>query len=226
MVKGRYSLLVLPLLVITSCGNKQRELRSDIKEFISGFSLTKSIENYKAASYSSTFESYVNGVKENEDEYVEFDCRDDANITYSHVLNTYRDDVHVSTKRETIATEEGKYIHTLDDNSEEYTKAQCISLITTYFYRSEPVEGFHDYGMYDGDYIIGVALTFQDYITIDQENKTLEFNILIDDPQSDAKIKHEAKVNETGMLLRVYNKTEKLSTKEYAVREITTSKIS
>ncbi len=224
MVKKRYLLFLLPTLLISSCGKEPRPLRSDIQEFIQGFSLEKSMEIYKKASYFTTFESVVKGVKENETEYVTFDCRSDSSISYTHELKKYKDSALVETVSESIVTEDNKYIHSFNGEEEEYTKDECISLISTYFYRSTPVEGFHDYGMYSGDYINGIAYTFQDYIKIDQEKKTLEFKILVEDSEKSAKINHEMKVDETGMLLRVYNKTENTSTSEYAFREITTSK--
>ena len=218
----KLSLLLLPISLIASCS--KAELRSDIKEFISGFSLTESMEIYKKAGYHSTLESVVSNEKKNEYDEVSFDIRDDANISYTHTLTTYINDSLSSSESETIVTEDGKYIHTRNGSSDEYTASDCSKLVRTYFYRSEPVEGFHDYAMYYGDYISGVALRLQSAMTVDKENNTLTLEYTINDTSNDARVEQIIKVGSTGMLLYTKNKTTKLSTGEYVAREITTFK--
>lgn len=218
----KLSLLLLPLTLIASCS--QAELRSDIKEFISGFSLSESMELYKKAGYHSTLESVVSGEKKNEYDEVDFDIRSDANISYTHTLTTYINEELSSSESETIVTDNGKYIHTRNGVSDEYTTSDCSKLIRTYFYRSEPVEGFHDYAMYYGDYISGVALRLQSAMTVDKDNNTLTLEYTINDQANDAKVEQIIRVGQTGMLLYTRNKTTKLSTGEYVSREITTYK--
>ena len=219
----KISLLLLPISLIASCSN-QGEIRSDIKEFISGFSLTESMEIYKEAGYHSTLESVVSNVKTNEYDEVNFNIRDDANISYIHTLTTYINEELSSSESETIVTEDGRYIHTRNGVSDEYTASDCSKLVRTYFYRSEPVEGFHDYAMYYGDYITGVALRLQSAMTVDKDNNTLILEYTINDSANDAKIEQIIKVSQVGMLLYTKNKTTKLSTGEYVIREITTFK--
>ena len=225
MVKKRLLPFLLTTLLASSCGEKA-ELREDIKEFIrsSTFNLTEAMKEYKEGGYDSVTDKLLAGVNIKITENLSFSVKDESNISYSHTLVKKENDVVVNSRTETISMDSGKYIHNLDGEIEEYTVSQCVELIKTFFYQDEPVEGYHDRGMYYGDYITQVAVRLQNFITIHKEEEELELHYFVDDSDKHAKVDQKIMIDKYGILQSNVSETRNTESGEYVLQSITTYK--
>ena len=206
MVRKRiFGIILLPILLLSSC-NKQKPLRSDIANFIASFSLQESMNTYREAGYESIKISILDGTYRKEIDKVDYNIKDEDNLSYVHNLSIYdQDDQLISQKVNMIEKQGDKYVHTLDGVSEDYTVQQCSDLIKTFFYIDEPMDGYHDYGMYYGDYVASSARTLQDYVKIDEDNELYVFEIHQKDTSKGKDVYEKYTVNKLGMLSSLYS---------------------
>ena len=202
MVRSKiFGLFILPILLLSSC-NRPKALRSDIAEFITSFSLQESMNTYREAGYESVKTSTIDGDYVKEVDKVDFNIKDESNISYLHVLTKYDRDNNITfTKTEKIEKSGDDYIHTLDGQSETYTVQQCADLVKTFFYVGEPMEGYHDYSIYYGDYVQSSAAYAQDSVTIDQDNKLYVFESDVRNDSQGQHLYQKYTVNQLGMLM-------------------------
>ena len=192
--------IYLPILLLSSCGSNQEELRSDIAQFITSFSVDESIKAYQEAGYLSTREMYIDGVSTVEIEKVDFNIKDMKNMTYLHTLDITEDGELTTSRIQKIEVVDTKYMYTLDDSTSEVDLDFALSIINTFFYLQEPVEGYRVRGMYYGDYVKETALIMQNAVTIDTENDLYVESFRQVDESIGMDITMTFKVNRLGML--------------------------
>ena len=219
MVKKRiFGIFILPILLLSSC-NKQRPLRSDIANFIASFSLQEAMNIYKETGYEDVQIMTVDGEYEKTIEKLDFNIKDEENITFTHSQIIYDEENNItSSKLETIRKVGEEYIHTLDDKGDVYTINQCASLIKTFFYKSEPIEGYHDNAIYFGDYIQSAARYLQDHVTIDLDNELYIYEYHVKNANADNYEKYS--VDKYGMLTDFYLNMNNLKTGNKGERTI------
>lgn len=200
MVRKKYLVLILPILLLTSCNNN-KVLRSDIEKFIASFSIDEALSTYLCAGYESNYESSYNGVVTTKTESMDFDVRDKENISYSYSFLKKENDEVVSQTISSITTENGKYIYTHNSDVSELTFEEVNNLIINFFYTSFELN-VHQGGHYYGDLIIEKAYSYQDFTTIDEENSLYILDYQITNPNSS--LKQLVKVNNIGMLVYEY----------------------
>lgn len=220
MVKNRSLIgLVLPILLLTSCGSRNDGLRSDIADFIASFSLDKSIVEYQEAGYESIREMHISNKVTIEVEKVDFNIKDMSNLSYVHTLVTTIDGEEDSSRIQKIEVVDSKYMYTLDEDTHEVDIEYALTIVNTFFYIQEPIDGYRVRGMYYGDYIKEIASTMQDAITIDQENKLLIDSFRQIDESQGMDITTTLKVNKLGML--VSNEQKFISHNDWITQNIT-----
>lgn len=197
------SLLILTLL--TSCDHP--ELRSDIKEFIASFSLENAVSEYLNAGYVKTRSIVENGVTTTTVEDFSFNVTDALHPQYEKSIITYVDGVEILNQKEYIYEKDDIFIYHKMDNSEQYCSLEdAHKLVEKYFYTSTQLDGtIHLGGMYYGDYCSQTAISFQNFITINQEDSLYVFHATLrvekDLPEPlDEEQTYE--VNKVGMLVR------------------------
>ena len=91
----------------------------------------------------------------------------------------------------------------------------------TFFYKEVLLDGtYHDGGYYYGDIVKGSINDYQDYITIDQEKKTLSFSSCADQKINGVDIKRCSNfiVDEIGMM--TYNRASLTASDRYSITTI------
>ena len=197
MVKKRFLILsLLPLLSLTAC--QKKELRSDIAEFISHFSLSEAKETYKEAGYNSVqVISDSEGVTRVEKK-LDFNIKNESNISYSYSYRKYKNEELSSSSNVTIETIDSKYIYTVDSEAKEIDINEAKKVIDVFFYEYEEYE-YHNYGVYYGDIVIDQAYDFQNYITIDENKESckIEYQMSI---TKEYTVNQKVIVDKSGML--------------------------
>ena len=166
--------LLFPLaisLTLLSCGGKP-ELREDIKEFISQFSIEVAMNTYKTGGYISTVEEITAEKKTKKVIEMEFSYVDSSHPTYVETTTQYEDDVVKSVTEIEFVEIEEKYYISRNGELTESTLQRCSELIRDFFYKKVELDGqYHVQGWYYGDLIKNVAPVMQEYITIDQDQE-------------------------------------------------------
>ena len=201
--------VVFPLLIaalLTSCSGKP-ELRKEIAEFISNFSLSEAIAHYQSGGYISTKvskdgENITKTVVE-----MEYTTTDPEHPTYVETTTNYENDVMVSTVEiRFIQNESGDYIST-NGELKESSVEECGKLITKFFYKQVDIDGqYHTQGFYYGDYLKEVAAALQQYVTIDHDNELYIHDYSV--RQNNTDISQKYIINKWGMMLENHMKME------------------
>ena len=162
--------LVLPFVLLSAlcaCHTKP-ELRKDIKEFISQFSLNAAMEQYVTGGYTSTKVTATT----KEVISLEFSRVDAEHPTYKETTTIYENDVETSkVEVEVVENEDGLFLST-NGELQATTLKKVNNLITKFFYKQVDLDGtYHTQGCYYGDYLKEVAPVLQKYVTIDQEQE-------------------------------------------------------
>lgn len=194
---------VILLAALSSCSTKP-ELRADIKEFISKFSLKEAMDTYKKGGYIKEIEE-INGEKKTLERIeMEFSYLDAAHPSYTKTTTKFVDDVESSKEEVEFVEIESKYYVSTNGELKESSLKECSELIKNFFCEKTMIEGeYHVQGMYYGDYILQVAPMLQNYITIDQDQELYLYSYEIEGIQEGEKVTYEQhySVNKMGMLV-------------------------
>ena len=191
------------LIALSSCSTKP-ELREDIKEFVSNFSLKNAMDTYKKGGYLKEIEEIKEGKKTLERIEMEFSYLDSAHPTYTKTTTNYIDDIESSKEEVEFVVLEEKYYISTNGELKESSLEECSELIKCFFYEKTQIEGeYHTQGMYYGDYILQVAPVLQNYITIDKDKELYLYNYETEGIQEGEKVTYEQhySVNKLGMLV-------------------------
>ena len=196
---------LLTLLVLTSCSSKP-ELREDIKQFISQFSLETAMNEYKSGGYTSTTVDTTEGKEVKTVITLEYSRVDENHPTYEMVTTVSENDVVTSNVEVRFAEIDDEYYLITNDESEKSSLKEVNGLITKFFYETEPVEGYHERGQYYGDLLKETSYKYQSFITIDQENELyiLKGTVKV----SGVTQRQNYSVNKFGMLVENHSVTE------------------
>lgn len=187
-------------LLLSGC---VRDLRSDIAKFITSFSLEDCFATYKEASYISTKNKDIDGVKTKEIKKMEISTVDPENPAYDLSLNIYdENDVLTHSERHYIERREEGFFLIKNQEETPYSLEECHALILTFFYKTTLYEDtphpYHSGGMYYGDHILEMARDIQDFLSIDEENNLLVFHH--EQSGVDTEIIQTYSINSLGML--------------------------
>lgn len=194
---------VILLTALSSCSTKP-ELRSDIKEFISKFSLKEAMDAYKSGGYTYLVEDNIEGKKSVTRIEMEFSYLDANHPTYSKITTNYEDDVQTSKEEVEFVEMDEKYYISTNGELKESSLEECGELIKNFFYEKTQIEGeYHTQGMYYGDYIKQIAPVVQNRITIDQENELYLYEYEVEAIQDGVIVNYTQNysVNKIGMLV-------------------------
>ena len=198
--------ILLPLLVIltlTGCHTKP-ELRKDIADFISKFSLKESMDAYKSGGYTYLVEDNIEGKKSVTRIEMEFSYLDANHPTYSKITTNYENDVQTSKEEVEFVEMDEKYYISTNGELKESSLDECSKLIENFFFLKTQVDGeYHTQGMYYGDYIKQIAPVVQNRITIDQENELYLYEYEVEAVQDGVIVNYTQNysVNKIGMLV-------------------------
>lgn len=203
------TLIVIPLLA--SCTIRTVELRSDIKEFIASFSLDYAMEEYKSAHFESDEIMFYYGTNKKVEEIkiIDFDYRDENNLSYTLHKTVFEDDEEISNDIYQLRKDDNdKYYYGVDDG-EEIDETGVKRLFTDFFYTKISTDGaYHSHGQYYGDYLQDSSPILQDYVTIDLDQNLYIFDYEFNNSETEdlkQKIdKQRYEVNEIGMLVNNY----------------------
>ena len=166
--------LLFPLIFLvslSSCHSKP-ELRKDIKEFISNFSLQEALNEYKSGGYTLTKVEVEDGKETKTEISLEYSRVDENHPTYVEVTTISIDDVISSSVEVSFVEIEGEYYLSTNGELEPSSLKEINSMITQFFYKKVEIDGqYHTQGYYYGDYLIEVAPVLQRYVTIDSEKE-------------------------------------------------------
>ena len=200
------SLLVMSLL--SSCG--QKELRSDIKDFVASFSLSESMSSYKHAGYTNQKVTFIDGVKTEENTTLNFSILDEENASYNFTKKTKINDGEEEVYVKYLTKIENKYfIYETSIDPVECSIETLKLLIQDFFYTKVMYEGsYHCNGMYYGDLILETVRELQEFVTIDANNSLYEFYHYTTGKVEgkDSKVEQYYSVNKLGMLVKNISK--------------------
>lgn len=166
--------LLFPLIFLvslSSCHSKP-ELRKDIKEFISNFSLQEALNEYKSGGYTLTKVEVEDGKETKTEISLEYSKVDENHPTYVEVTTISIDEVVSSSVEVSFVEIEGEYYLSTNGELEPSSLKEINSMITEFFYKKVEIDGqYHTQGYYYGDYLIEVAPALQKYVTIDSEKE-------------------------------------------------------
>ena len=208
-MKLRYIATSLVLVsLLSSC--KQKELRSDIKDFVASFSLSEAMSEYKHAGYTSEKETFKDGVKTTENITLNFDVRDLENPEYHFTKISKVGELESQTYEKFLTKVEDKiYLNETGKDPIEYQTGQVNLLVQDFFYTKTMYEGtYHCNGMYYGDLVVETAREFQEFVRIDAENSLYIFYHSSDGKVEgkQAHVEQYYSVNKLGMLVKNISK--------------------
>ena len=205
--------LVLPLVLfasLTACNSKP-ELRKEIKEFISQFSLSEAVKQYQTGGYISTKVTTEGETNTKQVIEMSYSLLDENHPTYIETTTDYENDVVTSTVEiRFVENEAGAFISKNGELKKSSVK-ECKSLITKFFYKKVDLDGrYHTQGFYYGDYLKEVAPALQQYVTIDQENELyiMDYSVTKTSDGITAQVSQNYSVNKWGMLVENHNTIE------------------
>ena len=201
---------LLTVALLTSC-NVKPELRKDIKQFISNFSLANAVEHYKTGHAVSTKETIEGNNSTKEVEEITYSCLDDVHPTYLKVVTNFENGVETSKDTLEFVEIEGQYYLLTNGVYEESSLKECTKLITSFFYKKVEVDGsYHTQGYYYGDYIREVAPVLQKYVTIDTVNELYNYEYSVTESKDGETVNMAQKysVDKWGMLVSNHVLTE------------------
>lgn len=186
--------------MLTSCN---KELRADIAEFISNFSLENAVENYKKAQAVVVLDVDKHDEIYKTIETTTIDISDASAPQYRHQTDRYEGKEYEfkSTTVTYLSYEEDKiYFVVNDDSKSEMSLEEAHKMVKTFFYKETALDDqYHNRGYYHGDNFRNSAYYYQNYITIDQENELLLFEL----NRSDSRAEESSKIvlDKWGMML-------------------------
>lgn len=195
-MKRRFALLLLTLPLLVGC--KQTQIRKDIEEFVSSFSLQESFLTYRRAEYNDSKESNINGVYTRELERVYFDSRDEENLSYIKENFLYEEEELVSQNEEKCYKKDGEFYYELNGEISPSSMEKYELLVTKFFYKEIVEDTYHSRGMYYGDYVIDTCAKLQDLVTIKDDLYIMEYRTV--DSKNNSEQYQLLKVNRLGML--------------------------
>lgn len=203
--------LLTSLVLLASCSNTP--LREDIKEFVSTFSLTDSVKAYKVAGYRQEERKVRTDTVSDIITELSFDVSDVTTPIYHKNVKSYVNEELKKEEDEYIEIIEDKYYFHSNETTTEYSLEQCHALVEDFFYTQEEVDGtYHLRGHYYGDYILQTCQSFQNFVTIDDEQELYIFEaeqIKKADSGENVNVHQKYEVNKLGML--VTNNVEMIS---------------
>ena len=193
--------IVLPLALltlVTSCTGTP-ELRKDIRDFISKFSLETAMKQYLSGGYTSTkVENLEAGIKTTVVE-LEYSRVNDSHPSYHKVTTTTQNET-VTVEELSFVENDGQYYISINGELSKSSLKECDNYINKFFYEKTDLDGqYHAKGYYYGDYIKTVAPYLQKYITIDQENELYIMEYAV--TTSSTPVEQRYTVNKYGMLV-------------------------
>lgn len=202
----KHVLSFVALIALVGCSGKP-ELRKDIKEFISQFSLDDAVSEYVTGGYTSTKVTTIGESVTTEVVEMSYSLADQDHPTYTKTT-TVNGEATVVTF---VENEEGCFIST-NGVLEPSSINECKGLITKFFYTDVQVNGtYHVGGWFYGDYLKEAAPWLQNYVTIDQENQLyiMEYTKSFkDDYGVDTTKTQKYSVNRYGMLVENHDLNE------------------
>lgn len=201
-------IFVLPLVTIsllTSC-SKTPDLRSDIAEFITSFSYTEARKKYLEARYIRKDISHeASGEIITIEEEMYINIKDENDLKYDFKKKKFTA-TEVFEEKHNYVIKNGDhylYYYTGADNPATRTPEEVkYPLISGFFYKQQ-FEEIHTSGMYVGDYLLETLPYIQDYVTINNADKTLTYDIPLDVPKDakDYNFEEVLVVDELGMTM-------------------------
>ena len=200
------SIMYLPLvgmMLLTSCG--EREIRSDIKEFIASFSLEDSVRAYQEAGYETVTIVTRNGHQEKTVETFDFDIKDASHPQYKTSEITYVDEEKTGEVTNRIIEENDTFYYEVNgEKNKEMSLEECHELIRKFFYKTTMYDGsIYLRGMYYGDLVKQVVPAVQDLVKIDEEKGLYIYSagqIKKNNDNEEVHVEQTYSVNRLGML--------------------------
>lgn len=173
----RRSLRILTLLpFLSACGFSGGQLRSDVAEFLSGFSLEGAIAAYKEAGYEKTVTAVEGDKTTVTTEAVDFNATDVMHPTYQMETETRENDQVTESSLLQILEKDGAFVKRTEEGESPSSLDECHANIEKFFYQEVAADAVHLYGMYYGDYIRQMAASLQELVTIDLENQLYRYH--------------------------------------------------
>ena len=197
--------LVFPALFLTtvlSCSVKP-ELRKDIAEFISHFSLQGALDEYKTGGYVSTTLEVEEEKTSKEVIEMDFSLTDVQHPTYVETTTNYVNNEITSVNEVKVVEDESGFYLSTNGELKPTTIDEIGELIIQFFYKQVDLDGsYHTQGFYYGDYLKEIAPMVQDLVTIDQTNELYlySYSATVKDDQMVATMSQSYTVNKWGMM--------------------------
>ena len=217
------TILILVTTLLNSCN--QKEIRSDIAEFIASFSVEEAVEAYKK-----TKMEKVQNIDDGENitkitQTIVFDVSDANNPLYESVTKTYVNEELTTTSSLFLKQENGNYYIVLNGQESLSTLEKNHEIVREFFYKDVYLDGtYHEGGYYYGDMIRGSIEDYQNFITVDNENATLTFSRCVNQTSNGVDVKRCSRfiLDNLGMMLYNLASAEgdnKLSTTEIIIKK-------
>ena len=176
--------IIAPFIVIISLLTGCRhniELRSDIRKFITSFSVNEARKIYLEAGYTRQDLSIEEAGEVKVIQTMDFNIKDLEAISFDMLYQKYLNNELQSETHRFVSIEDGVYtLHKVVNGQETVSTITAQNLIqnniTNFFYVNE-IEEIHSLGMYVGDTLKEILLEIQKYVTVDFELETLTYDI-------------------------------------------------
>lgn len=201
-MKRSFITVLIPLIsLLTSCANKN--VRSDILEFIASFSIDSAIANYPVASYTREDISIENDKTSKVITTMSINRSDHNNLAYDYREITYEEEVEKSNIHRYIEKNNDEYTYVTDSSSLTKSEEEVNALINTFFY-TYTSDNIYLGGMFMGDTFRDIIPDIQDLVVIDNENKLLVYSYLniMNDENKEVKIEQIVTLDNYGMLVK------------------------
>lgn len=206
--------LLFPILIttalLTSCN---RNIRSELSNYIASFSLQESMSTYLESGFTITTVEIKDEIKTTWVDETKFNKKDADNLFYQHIFTTYDSEDNVVKLEMTTYQKNGDKYYKIDsdlDGTKSETEASSgtiNSLIEKFFYEDAQLDGIvHLKGLYYGDYIKQIIPNYQNLYTVNEDG-LLQFEASQKDVNkygNDYTIHQKYEVNKIGMLERNY----------------------
>lgn len=189
MRRRLFTPLLAVISLLTSCNN--RPLRSDIAQFIASFSIVESRKNYQESGYERQDISIEKDGTIRVIETVDFNIKNLENIVYEYHYDKYQDSSLIESHYRHVVKENNQYFYIDDDEKVAKTSEEIISQhVTSFFYKTSYQELYY-LGMYAGDYMNDIINDVQDYVSIDNENHVLIYDVTSDEKEESSGLTYE-----------------------------------
>lgn len=205
MKRRIFALTLTAISLLSSCSNVP-ELRSDIAEFITSFSYAEARKKYQEARYIRKDISHeASGEIITIEEEMYINVKDENNLGYDFKYKKFTATQVIEEKHNYVEKNGENYLYHYTGGDSPVTRtAEEIKypLISGFFYKQE-FESIHTLGMYVGDHLLEVLPYIQEYVTINNTDKTLTYDIPLDAPKDakDYNFEELLVVDELGMTM-------------------------